>query len=325
MISGKMTTQLLAVAARLDLADLLDGGPRSVDDLAAATDTHAPSLYRVLRALASLGVFAETQPRHFRLTPLARPLRRDAPDSVRDFAVLFGSDWHTRAWSDLLHSVRTGETAFEHAFGEGMFEHLQAHPERFAAFNDAMTALSRLDVDAILQAYDFSDFDTVVDVGGGHGFLLAEILKAHPSAQGVLLDIPEVAAGARATMREAGVADRCQVVEGDFFERIPEGGDVYLLKLIIHDWDDDRARAILRTCRDAMPGDGTLLVANSVIPPGNDPYIGKLVDVEMLVMTPGGRERTEAEFRELFEEAGFALTRTIPTPSYLYLLEATPA
>ena len=325
MITGKATTQMLAVAARLGIADLLSEGTRSVEALAAATDTHAPSLYRVLRALAGMGVFAETEPRHFTLTPLAEPLRADAPDSVRGFAVLFGSDWHNRAWSDLLHSVRTGETAFDHAFGEGMFEHLQAHPERFATFNEAMTALSRQDAAAIRQAYDFSGFDVIVDVGGGHGFLLADILREHPGTEGILLDVPEVAAGARATMNEAGVQDRCRVVEGDFFEHVPGGGDAYVLKLILHDWDDERATRILMNCREAMPSDATLLVANSVIPPGNEPYIGKMVDIVMLVMTPGGKERTEDEFRQLFAGAGFELTRTIPTPSYLYLLEGRPA
>lgn len=321
LIAGKATTQLIFVAATLGIADELSDGTKSVDDLADATDTHAGALYRTLRALAGLGIFAETEPRRFTLTPLAEPLRSDAPDSLRDFAVMFGSDWHNSAWSNLLHSVRTGEPAHDRTFGMNLFEYLHAHPETFAMFNDAMTSLSKQDAAAVGHAYDFSDFDAVVDVGGGHGFLLAEILKANPGIQGALLEVPKVAAGARATMEAAGVADRCQIVEGDFFESVPEGADAYILKLILHDWDDENARRILENCREAMPAGGTLLVVNAVIPPGNDPYIGKLVDIEMLAMTPGGRERTEAEFRQLFAAAGFELAWVIPTPSYLYVLE----
>lgn len=325
MITGKATTQLLFVVAKLGIADELSDGPKSVDTLAEATDAHPGALYRVLRALASMGVFAETESRHFRLTPLAEPLQSDTPNSVRDFAIMFGSDWHNKAWSNLLQSVRTGEPAFDHAFGTDLFEHLNAHPEHFEVFNDAMTAVSRQDADAIFHAYDFSDLDTVVDVGGGHGFLLAQVLKANPSMEGVLLELPEVAAEARGKMAEAGVADRCKVVEGDFFESVPGGEDAYILKLIVHDWDDEKARQILANCREAMPPDGKLLVVNSVIPAGNDPYMGKLVDIEMLVMTPGGAERTEDEFRELFAEAGFDLSSVISTPSYLFILEGQPA
>lgn len=324
MIAGKATTQLIFVAAKLGIADVLNDRPKSIDDLADATGTHAPTLYRVLRALAGLGVFVETDPRYFALTPMGELLQTDTTGSLRDFAILFGSDWHNSAWSTLLHSVRTGEPALDHTVGMELFEYLHAHPEKFEVFNNAMTALSRQDAVAISHAYDFSNFDTIVDVGGGHGLLLAEILKANPATHGVLLEVPQVAEGARATMEEAGVLDRCVIVEGDFFERVPEGADAYILKLIIHDWDDEQARRILENCRAAMPADGTLLVANAVIPPGNDPYIGKLVDIEMLVMTPGGRERTEAEFEQLLAEAGFELTRTIPTPSYLYILEAQP-
>lgn len=324
MIAGKATTQLIFVAATLGIADLLRDGPKSIDELAEATDTHTPALYRILRALAGLGIFVETEPRYFALTPLAEPLRTGTDDSLRDFAILFGSDWHNSAWSNLLHSVRTGEPALDHAVGMDLFEYLHAHPEKFGVFNDAMTALSRQDADAISHSYDFSDYDTIVDVGGGHGFLLAEILKTNPATEGILLEVPQVADGAQATMKAAGVLDRCEIVTGDFFERVPEGGDAYILKLILHDWDDEHARRILANCRKAMPADGTLLVVNAVIPPGNDPYIGKLVDIEMLVMTPGGCERTEGEFRQLFANAGFELTRTISTPSYLYILEGRP-
>lgn len=329
MIMGKASTQLLYVVAELGIADLLGDGPMSVAELAAVTDADEAALYRVLRALAGMGVFAETGKRagerRFELTPLARPLRSDASDSVRDFARMAGSRWHNRAWAELLQSVMTGEPAFNLAFDEDLFDHLTAHPDRFDLFNAAMTSLSNQDADAMLRAYDFSDLETIVDVGGGHGYLLTEILKAHPGAHGVLLEIPDVARGARETTREAGVGDRCEVIEGDFFETVPEGGDLYILKLIIHDWDDGRAVDLLRNCRRAMADDAKLLVANSVIPPGNDPYPGKMIDIEMLAMTPGGRERTEEEFRQLFQEAGFELSRTIPTASYLFLLEGRPA
>lgn len=324
MITGKAVTQSIFVAAKLGIADLLSEGVQSVDELAAATETDPSSLYRVLRALASLGIFAETDSGYFTLTPLAEPLRENAPESLRDLAIMFGCDWHNRAWSNLLHSVQSGQPAFDLTFGMDLFTYLHENPSQFAVFNNAMTALSRPEAGAICQAYDFSEFDTIVDVGGGHGFLLAEILKANPSLRGILLETPKVVDGTRATMAEAELIDRCQVVAGDFFEEVPEGAEAYILKLILHDWNDEDAHKILQTCREAMAPDGKILVANAVVPPGNEPYIGKLVDMEMMVMTPGGLERTESEFRQLFAEGGFELTRVIPTPSYLFILEGQP-
>jgi len=320
MVFGKTYTQLVAVAARLGIADMLSDGAKSVEELAIATNTHAPTLYRILRALASKGIFAEEKNGQFILTPLAEPLQNDAPDSVRHFAIMYGSDWHNEAWSNLLHSVQTGETAFDNRFGQGVFEHPTQHPEQFEIFNNAMTSVSKFDAFVVRLSYDFSVFGTVVDVGGGHGLLLAEILKANPELKGIIFDLPHVAAGARTVLEQAGLTERCRVVEGSFFESIPAGGDAYILKMIMHDWVDERSLEILKNCRRAMKQESKLLVIDGVIQHGNDPDFAKILDIEMLVC-PGGLERTEAQFRDLFTKAGFDLKRVIRTLSHVCILE----
>ena len=325
MILGKARTQLIAIAAELGIADLLVDGPRSIEELAETAGAHAPSLYRVMRALASLGVFAEIQPRVFALTPLAELLRDDAPGSLRSYAVMHGSECFFRPWSQLLHGVRTGESAFEKTFGTGLFDYLQQHPGESAAFNDAMTSISRQQAVAVCDAYDFSDFGTIVDVGGGHGLLLGAILKAHPSAMGLLHDLPSVVEGARASIEAEGLNDRCRIVGSDFFRDVPGGGDAYIMKFILHDWDDVRAGKILKNCREAMAPGGRALVLEAVIPPGDAPFVGKLGDINMLVLTQGGRERTEAEFGDLFASAGLRLTRIVPTASHVSVIEGATA
>lgn len=324
LLNGYRVTQILSVAARLGLADLLTNGPRTVDELAAATGTQASALYRILRALASVGVFAETAiPRQFTLTPLAATLRADHPQSERDHALFFGGESY-RAWADLLYSAQTEAPAFEHVFGMGHFEYLAQHPEESAIFDRTMSAGSRMAAPAIAVAYDFATAGTVVDVGGGRGTLIAAILRAHPTVRGIVFDQPHVVAGAGPVLAEAGVADRCELVGGDFFTAIPEGGEVYILRRIIHDWDDDRAVAILRNCARAMAPGARMLVAETVIPPGNEPSAAKFLDLQMLVMT-GGRERTAAEYRSLFAAAGLSLTRVIPAGPEVSLIEGERA
>ena len=323
MIFGFMVSQAIHVAAKLGLADLLKDGPKSCDELARVSATHAPSLYRVLRALASAGVVTETDRGIFGLTPLGATLQSDAPGSMRAMSVFMGDQCNWQAWGDILHSVKTGEPAFEHVFGMGFFQHLEHHPEAARVFNHAMTSNSEPFDEAITAAYDFSTIGQLVDVGGGHGSLMSTILKAYPKIKGILFDVPHVSEGARRRLSAEGVARRCSVVAGDFLESIPKGADAYLMKHIIHDWDEASAVTILKNCRRAMTLDARLLLIEEVIPCGDVPSLAKLVDLEMMLM-PGGRERTEAEYGALFEAAGFRLTGITPTQSPLSVIEGVP-
>jgi hypothetical protein len=325
LITGTWITQAIYVAAKLSLADRLKDGPTRSDELAKLVGADAGALYRLLRALAGVGIFRETEPGSFELTPLASCLRSDVPDSLQAVAILYGEPWHRAAWSSVVHSVRTAQPAFDHVAGEPIFEHLQKHPDLAATFDQAMTNFSSMASGAVLAAYDFTGIRKLVDVAGGHGSLLAAILKANPQMRGVLFDMPTVIDGARRKqhLEQAGVADRCELVGGDFFKDVP-GGDACLMKHIIHDWSDDHALKILKNCRRALPADGRLLLVEMVIPPGNEPHFGKLLDLEMLVMTQGGRERTETEYRSLLAKAGFQLTRIVPTRSPACIIEGKP-
>lgn len=320
MASGYWVSQSIYVAAKLGIADLLKDSPKSCDELATATGTNATSLYRVLRALASLEVFAETQPHHFTLTPLAACLQSDVPGSMRSFVIMLGEE-HYRAWGELMHGVQTGGSPFEHIYGMNNFEYYAQNPEAAKIFDESMTNFSALKSAAIAASYDFSSIHTLVDVAGGQGLLIASILKSNPTLKGILFDQPYVIERAKPFMDAEGVLERCQLAAGNFFESVPEGGDAYILKHIIHDWDDERAIAILKQCHQVMPANGKVLVAEQVIPPGNEPFMGKLLDLNMLVMTSGGRERTEAEYRVLFEKAGFQLTRIVPTQEDVSIVE----
>jgi O-methyltransferase/methyltransferase family protein len=323
MMTGYWVSQALHVAAKLGIADLLTDGPVDCEDLAAATDTHAPSLQRVLRALASVGVFTEVSPGSFALTPLAELLRTETPGSMRALAIMYAEEQY-RAWGELLHSVRTGEMAFDHQFGMGYFEYLAQHPEADRVFNAAMTGWTHQLVGAVVDTYDFSSFRTVVDVGGGYGALLAAILRNNPDTRGILFEQPHVIASAAEQLMATGVADRCTLVGGDFFAAVPAGGDAYVLSQILHDWDDERCVAILGQCRRVMPDHGTLLVVELVLPPGDEPFLGKWLDLHMLVLL-GGRERTAAEYETLFLAAGFELARVVPTSPGPSVVEAVPA
>lgn len=317
------TTQMVHVAARLGIAELLAAGPRPVAELATAAGAHPGALYRLLRALSHVGVFAEEPGRRFRLTPMANLLRAEVAGSLRAFALSYGEPWWWQAWGRLEHSVRTGETAFEAAHGERLFDYLDRNPDAAAIFDANMTAMTERELPELVATYDFSGAGLLVDVGGGRGALVAAVLAAGVRVRAVLFDRPAVLAGARAFLEAAGVADRCELAGGSFFETIPEGGDTYTLKDIIHDWDDERALAILRNCRRAMADSAKLLLIERVLPEGAEPAVGKLVDITMLVLT-GGLERTEDEYRRLLDRAGFVLRATVFTHSAASVLEARP-
>jgi SAM-dependent methyltransferase len=321
IVRGYRQGQALAVAATLGIADLLADGPRLVDELAEATGTHAPSLLRLLRALASIGVFAEGDGQRFQLTPLAEPLRSDAPRSVRSSLRFLGDSVLFVPWGQLLHSVRTGGPAFDHVFGTGMYAYLAQHPAAAEVFNAGMSGQPRHE--AVLEAYDFGGARVVVDVGGGNGRLIAAILSAHPAQRGILCDLPEVVAEARQRLEREGLADRCQVVGGSFLDWVPVGGDLYLLSDVLHNWDDDRAVTILANCRKAMAEEGRLVIVQQVLPPGNDDVFGRFADLNMLILL-GGRERTADDFRQLLALAGFTLTRIIGTRVPYSIVEAIP-
>jgi ubiquinone/menaquinone biosynthesis C-methylase UbiE len=323
MILGYRLSQALCVAAELGIADLLKDRPRSIDHLAQATGAHPPSLYRLLRLLASEGVFVEQEQGQFGLTPLAVPLQRDAPVTLRARAIFDGAEGNWRAWGQLLHGVMTGEPAFDHTFDMRFFDYLRQHPTAGANFDTLMAEQTLPWARAIVEAYDFSSIGTLVDVGGGYGTLLVAILTAHPRLRGVLYDLPHVIAGARPRLTAAAVTDRCDAIAGDFFAAVPDGGDSYLLKHILHDWDDERCLAILTNCRRVMTSEGRLLVVEVIIPPNNAPDYGKYLDLNMLVLYTG-RERTEAEYRQLFEATGFALARVVATPSEVSVIEGRP-
>ena len=323
LVQGYRVTQMLSVVAKLGIADLLEDGPRTADELAAVSGAHPDALYRVLRALASLGVFEEVEPRRFALTPLAEPLRASHPDSMRSMALYQGDDVY-RAWGDLLYSVMTGAPAFDHVFGASHFEYMAQHPEISEPFDRAMSEGSRRVAASVVAAYDFDHMATVMDVGGGHGVLLAAILRAHQSLRGMLFDQPHVVAGAQLVLDAAGVADRCETVSGDFFAAVPPGSDYYILRHILHDWDDERGVAILRTCAQALVPSGKVLVIEAIVASGNEGPQTKFLDLQMLVMN-GGRERTAAEYERLFAAAGLRLTRIIPTTSDANIIEGERA
>jgi hypothetical protein len=319
MMTGYWVSQSIYVAARLGLADLLKDGPRTSEELAAETGTHAPTLYRLMRALASVGIFAEDEGGRFALTPLASAMQ-DGPGSARAMILHLGEAPSWQAWGDLLHSVRTGETAFAHVHGMEVFPFYAGRPESSQPFNQAMTEYSEAVGAAVTGAYDFSQFGRVIDVGGGQAGLITAILKANPAVKGVVFDLAQVVEGGRTRILAEGLAGRCEAVAGDFFKSVPEGGDAYVLKTIIHDWDEERAVAILQNINRAMQADGRLLLIETVVPPGNEPGLAKLGDLHMLVMT-GGCERTEAGYRALFDAAGFELTRVIQTASPVSIIE----
>jgi hypothetical protein len=323
LVNGYQVTQAIHVAVTLGIADLLRDGPRSSGDLADATQSHAPSLYRVLRALAAVGVLHEEDGR-FALTELGDGLRSDAAEPVGGWAAYVGRPAHFQAWGALLEAVRTGENAFASVHGCDVWEYRAHHPEDGAIFDRAMTDTSRRANRELLEAYDFGHFERAVDVGGGHGAFLAAVLAAHRELHGVLFDQPHVVADAPAVLDAAGVRDRCEIAAGSFFDGVPAGGDAYLLKAIVHDWEDDDALRILRGVRAAIADGGAVLVVERELGPPNTEPDAKLSDLNMMV-GPGGRERTRDEFAALFAESGFELERVVSTPIGLHIFEGRAA
>jgi hypothetical protein len=321
MIAGKWIAQALYVVAELGIPDLLAEGPRTTTQLAAATGAHSDSLYRVLRALSSVSVFIEGPQRDFRNTELGATLRRDVPGSLSAPARFEGMPSAWKAWGEFLHSVRTGECGFERAVGEPIYTYFSQHPDEAGVLNATMTSISEGESQAVVDAYDFSDARSVVDVGGGHGHLLAAILAHHPALTGILLEMPHAVEGARQLLTGSKLTERAAVLAGDAFESVVGGKDIYILKRVIHNWDDDRVLRLLRNCAGAMTARSKLLVIEILIGPANTPEFSKLMDLEMLAMTDGGRERTEAEYQALFAASGLKLRRVYPSASSVSLLE----
>ena len=320
MITGYWLSQAIYAAAKFGIADLLAAGPCSIDDLAQKTSTNPDALYRLLRALASVGIFAEGSPRQFALTPLAEPLQSDVPNSKRALALMSG-DEQFHAWTAIVYSIETGKKAFDKVFGKPIFDYLGAHLDKAQVFDAAMVGIHGRESNAVQNAYDFSGINTLVDIGGGNGSQLIELLKASPNMRGILFDLPHVIERAKSAVAAAGVADRCELIAGSFFDDVPAGADAYFMRHIIHDWEDEKALTILRNCHRAMPPHGRLLVVESVIPPGNEPFAGKFLDLVMLLI-PGGKERTAAEYRTLFAQAGFELSKIVPTGTEVSVIEA---
>ena len=323
LLTGKWISQAISVAAELSIADHLANGALTPAELATRVDADGLSVERLLRALASVGVFAQDSTGRFENTQLSDALRGNGPGSMRAMAVFFGNHPTWDAWGELIHSVRTGESAFGRVHGMLPFEYWSKNPKAGAYFNDAMTGFSTQELGAIHRAFDFSSIQTLVDVGGGHGVLLCSSLQRNRDQYGILFDQPQVIAGAKASVAQAGVGTRCQLVAGNFFEQIPQG-DGYILKHILHDWNDAQALAILKAIRRAASSDSRLIVIEAVMATGNQPDFAKLMDLEMLVLYDGGRERTAADFSRLLAAAGFKLSQVIPTDSVASILVAHP-
>jgi O-methyltransferase domain len=324
MIAMRHVPQALHVVAVLGIADLLADGPKGSEELAQVTGSHARTLYRVLRTLVAAGVFAEDKAGRFRLTALGQPLRSEAADSVRAASIFLSGE--SELEGRLVDCVRTGKTAIELASGTtNWIEYYRQEPARAAVFNTAMTALSNAHYAGVVEAYDFRSIRTLVDVGGGHGRLISMILKAYPKMRGVLFDMPHAFDGGKRTITEARLSDRCEIVSGDFFRSVPAGGDAYILSRVIHDWADDKAVAILKTIRGVLPAKGRLLLFETMIRAGNRLSYPLLSDLNMVIRT-GGCERSEAEYRAIYEAAGFKLTRAIetPSPTGMTIIEGTP-
>jgi hypothetical protein len=327
IMTGFRVSRVTYVAAKLGIADLLKDGPKSSEELAQLTDTHGPSLYRVMRALVSVGVFGQDEQGRFTLTPVATTLRSDVPNSLRALAIINLGEERYRAWGDLMHSVQTGEIAFNHAFGMGLWEYYTQHPEQAKIFDESMANLIAANNAAVLASYPFSTIDALVDVGGGNGSFIVSALHANPQMKGVLFDLPHVAEQARKRIADAGLAERCEIIGGDILASVPEGGTVYILSQVIHDWGDDRAIAILKSCHRAMKDKAKLLLVERILPARVEQSVALqrafMLDLHMMATT-GGRERTESEYRALLDAAGFRVTKVVPTESEMTVVECMP-
>jgi len=323
LLNGALITGALSCLARLGVPDLVEKGPKSPDELAAQLGVDARALYRLMRATASVGVLSEGPDGRFSETPLSAVLRSNAKPSLRAFAIMHSRDWHGLGWSHLDYCVRTGKQALDQIYGTPIFQFFEQRPEEAQIFNQAMSDLSAIDSPAVADAYSFGEIHSIVDVGGGHGLLLATILARNPHLKGTLYEVPHVVAGAKDGPLKP-VMQRCTLASGDMFASVPAGADAYILKYIIHDWPDEVCIKILNACRKGVNAGGKLLVVDNVIQPGNDFAPGKFLDLQMLIF-PGGCERTEKQFRDLFAAAGWRLSRVIPTAVPESIVEGVPA
>jgi len=325
---GHYFSRALNVAAKLGIADLLKDGPRDAADLAKAAGTHAPALRRMMRLLTSVGVFTEAEDGKFGLTPIGETLRSGVPGSSRAMAMLFAGERVQEAWADLEYCVKTGEPAYRRRGISDPFKDPKRTPEETATFDAAMADFTRIAAIGVAAAYDFKQFSTIVDVGGGNGALMIGILKATPGPRGIVYDQPSAAERATQEIKANGLADRCTAIGGDFFKDVPPGGDAYMLKHVIHDWDDQRSITILKNCRRVMGAQARLIIVEGVYPARIDQSIesrgAAANDVNMLINT-GGRQRSESEFRALYEASGFRLTKIVPTPARVSVIEGAPA
>jgi hypothetical protein len=323
LIFGFMATPAIGVAAKLRIPDLIADSAKTADELASLTNADPLALRRLLRFLASLGIFAEDGAGKFRHTPLSQSLRNDALQSFGGLAIMLSSEYMWRPWGDLHHAVLTGRPGFDSVHGASILEYLAAHPEELAIRNAAMTSISSVELPQILAAYDFSQFKCVADLGGGQGALLHGILSKHPKVRGILADLPHVVGGAT-ILRSKAIAERCEIMGVDLFERVPAGADVFLMKYLVHGFNDVDALRIMKNCHQVMNLNAKLLLVERVLKPLNEPDPGKFMDLQMLVVAPGGRERTEADYRTLLHEARFGLKRVIPTTGPLSIIESQP-
>jgi O-methyltransferase domain/Dimerisation domain len=323
LLNGAHVAGAVSCLAQLGIPDLVEAAPKSAEELASQIGADPQALYRLMRATASVGVLSEGPDGKFSQTPMSTVLRTNATPSLRALAIMGNREWHARGWSHLEYCVRTGKQTLDQIYGAPIFEFLKQNPAEAQIFNDAMTQISMMDSPAVADAYNFDGIRSIVDVGGGHGLLLATILKKNSNLRGTLYEMPHVLEGAKNGPLKP-VMDRCTLASGDMFSSVPAGADAYIMKHIIHDWPDDRCVQILKACRKGVNSGGKLLVVDSVIQPGNDFSPSKFLDLQMLIF-PSGCERTEKQFRDLFAAAGWKLSRIIPTMATDSIVEGVPA
>ena len=321
IMSGFWVSRGIWVAAKLGISDFLTDGPKTAEELAKLTDTHADSLYRILRMLAMVGIYNEDGERNFSLTPLSETLLTNVVGTLRGAAIAEMGEVHYDAWGNIMHSVKTGEIAFDDHFGMDIWQYFQKDPEKAENFNRYMAASSEHLNQAISSEYDFSPYKKLIDVGGGIGGMISAILEKNPDLNGAIYDAPTVVEQAKGFLASKGLSDRCETIAGDFFQSVPSGGDIYSMRWILHDWEDSKSITILENIKKVLPANGKLLLAEAVVPEVGQPHFSKFFDLIMLTMT-GGRERTEREWRVLLEKAGYRIEKIIPTVSFLSIIEA---
>lgn len=318
-------SQAIYVAAALGIADLLKNEAKTINELARDTNSHMSNLYRVLRTLASINIFTEVEPQKFALTSIAQYLRSDYPNSLRSLAMMVGDEWHWRSWGEVLNIVKTGEPAIHRLYKvDNTFEYFAQNAESGALFNDAMSNFSQNIHTATIDSYDFSGINKIIDIGGGHGTLVASILTQNPQIHGIIFDQPSIIQEATKLLEKEKIKNRCEAIGGDFFQSVPSGGDLYILSYILHDWNDECSIKILKNIRQEIKDNGKLLVIEGVLPLNNESHFTKFMDLEMMVIYPNGKERTELEYRHLYEASGFQLNRIIPTSEPVSVIEGIP-